>query len=312
MWNSISVSVIIPVYNAENFVEAAVQSALMQEEVSEVIIVEDGSYDNSLFVCQELAKKHTEIKLLQHPGGSNKGAGASRNLGLKEATKEFISFLDADDFYLDGRFTDLNRLIERYPEGDGFHGRAKHIFTSTEVRAQFEAIYGAQEEIGFSEAVPPEKLFELFATKPRTYFRLDSVVIKRDFLKTVGGFDESLLQTQDTDFLLRCCLWGKLYFTGELEPRTYVRIHGDNRILRKEEGEQYRYLLMKKWLYLSLRAEIPSKAIRYFLRAFLDAHPSVRNYKVQMWLRLALKSIIGGKYFAKYPLSGVKLIIRML
>jgi glycosyltransferase involved in cell wall biosynthesis len=79
------VSVITPVYNAASFVTQAVESALQQPETAEVLIIEDGSPDNSLEVCQELAKKYEKVKLLRHPNGENRGAGASRNLGMRNA-----------------------------------------------------------------------------------------------------------------------------------------------------------------------------------------------------------------------------------
>src|SRR5690606_1248107 len=99
------ISVIIPVYNAAAFVEQAVQSALTQPEVSEVILVEDGSEDKSLPICEKLASQNDIITLLRHPGGVNKGAGASRNLGIQHTKNEWIAFLDADDYYLENRFT---------------------------------------------------------------------------------------------------------------------------------------------------------------------------------------------------------------
>ena len=77
------ISVIIPVYNAEDFVTLAVESALAQPETGEVILIEDGSPDNSLTICQELEEKYNKVRLLRHPHGRNKGAAASRNLGMK-------------------------------------------------------------------------------------------------------------------------------------------------------------------------------------------------------------------------------------
>src|SRR5690554_4082261 len=98
------VSVIIPVYNAANFVTQAVESAVVLGEVGEVIVVEDGSPDNALDICRELADKYSKVKLFQHPNGENRGPGASRNLGIMNASFDFISFLDADDWYLPNRF----------------------------------------------------------------------------------------------------------------------------------------------------------------------------------------------------------------
>ena len=98
------ISVIIPVYNAEKYITQAVESALQFEEVCEVILVEDKSPDNALEVCKNLAKTFDRVTLYQHPDKGNHGAGASRNLGMKMATGDYIAFLDADDFYLPNRF----------------------------------------------------------------------------------------------------------------------------------------------------------------------------------------------------------------
>jgi glycosyltransferase involved in cell wall biosynthesis len=87
------VSIIIPVYNAESYVDAAIQSALQQTWVNkEIIIVDDGSTDNSLAI----AKKHegVGITVLTQP---NSGASTARNKGIAIAKGEYIQFLDADD-----------------------------------------------------------------------------------------------------------------------------------------------------------------------------------------------------------------------
>ena len=94
------ISVIIPVYNAADFVANAVQSALDQPETVEVLLIEDGAPDNSLEVCQALTEQYETVRLYRHSGGVNLGAGASRNLGMQNSTEDFIAFLDADDFWL--------------------------------------------------------------------------------------------------------------------------------------------------------------------------------------------------------------------
>ena len=66
------VSVIIPVYNAAPFVEKAVRSALMQEEVKEVLVIDDGSTDGSWEIVQRLTNEERRVRLFQHPGGGIK------------------------------------------------------------------------------------------------------------------------------------------------------------------------------------------------------------------------------------------------
>lgn len=95
----VKVSVIIPVYNAEDSIESCLESVLKQSlEDIEVICVNDGSTDNSLNILNEYAKKDNRIKIFNK---SNTGVGESRNLGIDNAIGEYVAFLDADDFIED-------------------------------------------------------------------------------------------------------------------------------------------------------------------------------------------------------------------
>lgn len=87
------------------------ESLISQPEIDEIFLVEDGSEDSSLQVCLNLANKYPSIKVLQHPGGINKGAPESRNLGLRSAKNEWIQFMDADDELLPGKIKDQVKLI---------------------------------------------------------------------------------------------------------------------------------------------------------------------------------------------------------
>ena len=116
------VSVIIPVYNDGRHVAAAVSSALRQPEVAEILLVEDGSEDGSLAICKQLAEADRRTSCLRHPQGDNRGCAESRNLGIRSATGEFIAFLDADDHYLDGRFTTAVEILTNDPSLDGIYG----------------------------------------------------------------------------------------------------------------------------------------------------------------------------------------------
>mgnify|MGYP006195464409 CR=1 FL=1 len=89
-----NISVIIPVYNAAAYIEKAVTSALFHNEVKEVVVVNDGSTDNSLAILQKLQQTDNRIKIYHHENNSNKGRSASRNLALQKATQHFIAFLD--------------------------------------------------------------------------------------------------------------------------------------------------------------------------------------------------------------------------
>lgn len=95
--NEVKVSVIIPVYNAVNYLDDCLTTILNQTlEDIEIICVNDGSTDESLTLLQKYEAKSTKIRVIDQ---QNQGAGAARNAGLAVATGEYLSFLDADDFY---------------------------------------------------------------------------------------------------------------------------------------------------------------------------------------------------------------------
>lgn len=92
-------SVIIPVYNCEKYVKKAVDSILKQDTAGvEIIIVDDGSTDNSYSICKQLAGDNSQIKVFH---SENRGVSHARNLGMSRAAGEWIAFLDADDYFLD-------------------------------------------------------------------------------------------------------------------------------------------------------------------------------------------------------------------
>lgn len=102
------VSIIIPVFNAGKYLDEAIRSALDQTwPRKEVIVIDDGSTDNSLAIAKTYENK--QLKILTQ---KNKGASAARNLGIKEAAGEYIQFLDADDLLSKNKIeSQINRLI---------------------------------------------------------------------------------------------------------------------------------------------------------------------------------------------------------
>ncbi|MEZ5048752.1 MAG: glycosyltransferase family 2 protein [Saprospiraceae bacterium] len=90
------ISIIIPVFNASQFIEEAVNSALLQTQTAEIILVDDGSSDGSFEICESLSSKHEKVHFFFHPNRENKGPSASRNLGMENVRYDYFSFLDAN------------------------------------------------------------------------------------------------------------------------------------------------------------------------------------------------------------------------
>ena len=91
-------SIIIPVYNVEQYLESCVKSVITQTyQDLQVILVDDGSVDSSGALCDQLAKQDTRIQVIHKPNG---GLSDARNAGLKVAMGDYVAFLDSDDVYL--------------------------------------------------------------------------------------------------------------------------------------------------------------------------------------------------------------------
>lgn len=104
-------SIIIPVYNVENYLNQCIDSVLAQDFTGyEIILVDDGSTDGSSAICDDYAKKFIQIKVIHKTNG---GLSDARNFGIKEAQGDYLMFLDSDDFW-NGRnvLLDLHNIIK--------------------------------------------------------------------------------------------------------------------------------------------------------------------------------------------------------
>lgn len=225
----LEVSVIIPVYNAQHFVRFSVESALVQQEVEEVILIEDGSSDHSLEVCKELALNSEKVVLLRHPGGKNCGAGASRNLGIQHASSEWIAFLDADDFYLPNRFEQTQEIAA----------------SDSDAGAIGEAVGAVRQSAG-AEAMDFEETDELttvtrkfateefrFAQAPLGsggYICTDGWTVRKRVFEKTGLFNPKLRLHQDTELFAKFPFCTKVAFGEISKPVAMRRWHGSNRI----------------------------------------------------------------------------------
>lgn len=110
--NNCLFSVIIPVFNAEKYLVNCIESILNQSyENFELLLVNDGSSDNSGYICDTYAEKDKRVKVFHT---SNFGVSSARNLGLQNSSGEYILFVDADDWIEDGYILDFYNSIINY------------------------------------------------------------------------------------------------------------------------------------------------------------------------------------------------------
>lgn len=222
------VSVVIPVYNAVRYIAQAVQSALDQPQTGEVLLVEDGCPNPaSLPTCRRLAESDPRVRLLRHPAGENRGPSASRNLGIASATFPYLAFLDADDFYLPGRFVVTEQVFADDPTVEAVYEMTGTFF-QTEAAERLWREQRRPPVTCIEPGIPPNQLFEsMFPVGKRGQCHLNALTLKREVMSKTGLF---ILQVgQDTALLMRlaaCARW----LPGQLnEPVAMRRVHDQNR-----------------------------------------------------------------------------------
>jgi glycosyltransferase involved in cell wall biosynthesis len=218
------VSVIIPVYNGERFIEKAIHSALQQSEVIEVIIVEDGSTDKTLEIVELLKSKNSKINIFHHANKINKGRSSSRNLGIKKASGNFIAFLDADDFYLKNRFKKDEKIFKENNDVDGVYNAIGAYFyreASVEENDKLE-LFTIRKEIH------SENLFENLLTGKHGHFSIDGLTVKKSIFEVTGYFNEKLVVAEDTELIFKMSLKSKLVSGNIIKPVALRGLHDNN------------------------------------------------------------------------------------
>ncbi|MGL5080079.1 MAG: glycosyltransferase [Microcoleaceae cyanobacterium] len=184
------VSVIIPAYNSDRFIEKAVYSVLEQNyEKYEVIVIDDGSTDNIDAVLQPY------LDVIQSVYQHNQGAAIARNQGCQLAQGEFLAFLDSDDFFLPDKLTEQVAIFDSNPDIDLVQTGWFIVDSSEQPLAMLTPW----------ETIPE---LNLAAWVLHKCVRPSAMMIRRDWWEKVGGFDHRYPPTEDLDFVLRLGLMG--------------------------------------------------------------------------------------------------------
>jgi glycosyltransferase involved in cell wall biosynthesis len=264
------VSVIIPVYNAELYIEHAVVSAVNLDEVGEIILIEDGSKDNSLSICKELVDRFGKIKLLTHENNVNKGASESRNLGIRSAIFPFVSFLDADDVYDVSRFRTDKSILASNNAIDGVYSAVGYL--DEEDRKMFY----------LRKVISPNELFHFLLIGTYGHFHTNGITLRKSVFDDVGYFSSQLILHQDSEMWLRIALKKKL-ISGDLKnPVALIRRHDGNRIWK---GQNYstKYLLYVTFYNWVLNENISKYDLLLLLRR-ISIYESKKNNKLYYFL----------------------------
>ncbi|MBJ2118830.1 MULTISPECIES: glycosyltransferase family 2 protein [Proteus] len=185
------VSVIIPAYNAQDYLERAVNSVLNQSYNNiEIIIINDGSSDNTLNIIEKLSILHKEIIFLSH---ENQGISKTRNRGIELANGEYICFLDSDDTYEPEFLLDLFNQVIRNND-DFSYCLFNKVFSESDIRP--------------SKAYKDDNNIINFLNFD--YFDICCLFIKKRFMdKHNIKFEINMVVGEDVWFILQCLYAGK-------------------------------------------------------------------------------------------------------
>ena len=194
-------SVIIPLYNKEKYIQRAVGSVLQQTvSAFELIIVDDGSTDNSYDVASEI--RDPRIRIIRQ---GNTGEGAARNRGIKEAKNDLLAFLDADDEWKPDYLENISALVVKYPACVLYATGCERFQTESDITWPT----GNYFPIGWHGIIPDYLKIMAKATSP---FNSSSTVAKRSALNKIGGFPEGVTNGADIATWIRCSLIGDIAY----------------------------------------------------------------------------------------------------
>jgi glycosyltransferase involved in cell wall biosynthesis len=222
------VSIVMPAYNRAHLIGETIQSVLDQSYSNwELIIIDDGSTDDSRTIINEFNDQRIQYYAIEHYGI----LGKVRNVGMNYSKGSYIAFLDSDDLWLPHKLVFQLALFKKYPQ------------------ASFA--FGHGEQFG-SGAIPPPELETLFVgnvfypilLKERFVFYVPTIIFKKAILEKIIAIDESLLSGGDIDFFLRMAHVYEGIFSNEIVVK--IRKHEQSHSQRLEFVAYEEYLDMIK------------------------------------------------------------------
>ncbi len=226
------VSIIMPVYNREQYVAAAIESVLQQTyKKYELIIVDDGSTDSSLQVIRSFQKYFPDDRLIII-SQQNRGPSYAKNVGIEAGHGQYIAFLDSDDFWHE------EKLAKQLP-----------LFnTDREVAFTYTGYYTIDENGSVLQECLPDSRFsgniydKLW--KYKSNISGGTIIAEREKLLAVGLFDSELKGAENQDLRLRLSKLGEVFFVET--PLYYYRRHRHSLTADQPDMRYYRGLLLEK------------------------------------------------------------------
>ena len=257
-------SVIIPAYNAAATLWSTVESVACQSDRDmEIIIVDDGSTDETASVMLQIACKVARVRTVSQPNG---GVSSARNYGASLAKGEYLAFLDADDEWAHDKLAQHRALHATYPRlGASF---AQVVFCPEKNGAMVEG-RSVSNVLGGSLNVADVLIENAFCTT-------SNLVVSREAFDAAGGFDESMRYAEDQELVARLLANGVLML-GIDAPLVKYRMSEDGLSCNFDAMFENWHAFVSDWLMPEQMREAEAIYCRYLTRRALrsGAHMSV-------------------------------------
>lgn len=252
------IGVIIPVYNVEKYLNQCVDSVLNQSYKDiEIILVNDGSTDNSGKICDQYKLKDDRILVIHKENG---GLSDARNNGIRLSTAEYLLFLDSDDFWMDQSLKEIAECTVNKPDLV-FLTAAKLYDKTNTMENTFESL--KREEV-FGKS--PEEVFKYLASEQKFPVSACTKLIKRDLIIENDLFFQKGLLSEDIDWSTRLLLVAEKFDVCDVDFYVYRKQRNESITgsIRLKNVEDMMYII-KKWLKKCENGEVKSELSNHLL-----------------------------------------------
>lgn len=268
-----AVSVVIIFLNAEQFIEEAIQSVFAQTYSDwELLLVDDGSDDESTRIAYQYAEAHPEcVCYLEHNSHQNRGMSASRNLGIQHAQGRYIAFLDADDVWLSHKLEQQVAILDSRPEVEMVYGLDEYWYSWTDHHEGYN--HDFVHHLGVAPNVliqPPTLLNHFFLVQDAAIPGPGNILIRRETMDRVGGFEEIFRGPyEDEAFYAKICLNASVIAVNTCWEKVRQHPHSSTAMMSKAGQEYSTRLFFLNWLssYLNEQGFNDSETLRALQRA---------------------------------------------
>lgn len=255
----VNISIVIPLYNKEFSICKTIEAVLAQTYTHfEIIIVNDGSTDNSYEVAKEF--KDERIKIISKENG---GVSSARNLGIKMAQYDHIAFLDADDYWDRNYLSEMSIAINKFPSALLYYCPHEYIDKkgighSTMIKSLEEKYMGLISIFNYSQEEGPWT---------------SATIIKKTKESQLFLFDEDFTMGEDIDLWIRIALKGEVVIVNK--AMSHYNLNAENRLMTKPT-EESKCLIMNLGKYRKIELTTPD--FKRYLDKMRMSH--IKNYLI--------------------------------